>query len=911
VLEIEIIMIGKSILHYKILEKLGEGAMGIVYKAEDTKLKRYVALKFLPTNILQGKAEKERFVREAQAAAALNHANIAHIYAIEEVDDPTSSDKQIFIAMEYVEGHELSEIIDANGGSPLKIEEAINFATQIAAGLQSAHEKGVVHRDIKSANIMVTAKGQIKIMDFGLAKLTDRTKMTMEGTTMGTVAYMSPEQASGENIDQRSDIWSLGVVLYEMISGQLPFKGAHDASMIYSVMNNEPKPLTALRSNLPIELDGIIFKTLAKDPDLRYQHVDELPADLKSLGMPSSHAPFRVGTSRISQAIQQEKHFNVRVGYSWKTILMIAIPVLITFFLTWFLYPGSTPSPTKPLNKMTVELPQDVVFSFSSNNRMAISPDGTRMVHMVFTAEPPRRLYLKQADSYEMTELHGSKTAVAPFFSPDGKWIGYFNPQTEKICKIPADGGEPLVITGFKDGYGLGATWAWDNSIIFTGNTGLYRVSVSGGETLQLTKTRSAAEIHGYPCILEDGKSVLFTIAYDGKGLDSCRLAVYSFGDDDYRIITGINGYNALYSPSGHILYGSSAQLMGVPFDLKRLEVAGPPAPVLDNVKTDLGTGSMSYALSREGTLIFVPRKEDNLKWISFVNLSGVEGTFSDIKKYFNFARYAPNGKYVAFGLFDNAYNIWIYNTSGGAINPLTFYKEGYIPFAWSPDSRHIAYATRAEDSTNSVYIKRIDGSGNARKIYSSPLEGFMSVTDWSADGKFLTIFQFNNDNSDCFIYSFQDSTVKPLLTTPANEGAAQFSPNGKWLLFTSNQSGKTEVYVQPLPYTRNGVWKISQGGGNDPLWSPDGQRIYYRRQNTMYAVDVTATNNFSKGTPKKIFEGNYFSFSGRGRRFDIHPDGDRFIMIQQPGGTNKVRKIFVIQNFDKELQRLMPVTKD
>jgi len=191
-------------------------------------------------------------------------------------------------------------------------------------------------------------------------------------------------------------------------------------------------------------------------------------------------------------------------------------------------------------------------------------------------------------------------------------------------------------------------------------------------------------------------------------------------------------------------------------------------------------------------------------------------------------------------------------------------------------------------------------------------LEGFMSVTDWSADGHFLTIFQFtNNNNADCFIYSFRDSSVKPLLTTPASEGDAQFSTNVKWLLFTSTQSGKTEVYVRPFPDTRNGVWKISEDGGFDPLWSPAGQRIYYRWQNAMYAVDVTATNNFSKGTPKKIFEGDYFSFSGRGRRFDIHPDGDRFIMIQQPGGTNKVRKIFVIQNFDKELQRLMPVTKD
>jgi serine/threonine protein kinase len=279
-------MTGRTILHYKILEKLGEGGMDLVYKDQDTKLKRDVALKFLPTNMLQGEAEKERFVREAQAAAALNHANITHIYAIEEMDD------QVFIAMEYIKGKSLHEMITPLnpalargdiGGSPMALDKAIDTATQIAAGLQAAHEKGVIHRDMKSANIMVTDKGVVKIMDFGLAKLANRSKMTQLGTTVGTAAYMSPEQARGEEADNRSDIWSLGVVLYEMISGQLPFKGDYEQAVIYAIFNEEPEPLTALRSGLPIALDGIIAKALAKDPATRYQHVDELPADLKAL----------------------------------------------------------------------------------------------------------------------------------------------------------------------------------------------------------------------------------------------------------------------------------------------------------------------------------------------------------------------------------------------------------------------------------------------------------------------------------------------------------------------------------------------------------------------------------------------------------------------------------------------------
>jgi len=910
-------IIGKTILHYKIVKKLGEGGMGVVYKAEDTKLERTVALKFLSQSLIGGKEENERFKREAKAAAALNHPNIATVFAIDEADDQT------FIAMEFIEGKSIEEIVHTplsppsrgelkggvseTSGRPLPLDDAINYATQIAAGLQAAHEKGVIHRDIKSANIMVTEKGVVKIMDFGLAKLSGRTKMTMQGTTLGTAAYMSPEQAQGQSVDHRSDIWSLGVVLYEMISGQMPFKGDYEQAVIYSIQNEAPEPLTAVRTGVPMDLEKIVNKLLAKDPRDRYQNIMELPVDLKAVTVQKTTAS-QVRSSGIRESILQEKKLSVEVKYSYKTILAIAASVIVTFLLTWIFKIGHPPTPEpKPPNKYAIPLPEDVNWV----SVMAISANAT---NMVFRAD--KKLFLKRAKSFDAIELEGA-LARAPFFSPDGRWIGYFDGKDNEIYKILVDGGEPLQITSHGEAWHGGATWAPDNTIIFSGlSGGLHRVSASGGPSVKLTKTRGEGEWHGFPHLLPDGETVLFTVGHEGTELDERRLAIYRFGDDDYRVILDEEGYNAVYSATGHILYGRSDRLMAVPFDLKNLKISGLPAPVLDNVQT-YRFGHMSYALSKEGTIIYVPGTggDNDLRTVLNVDLSGKATELFDLKKRFTFARNSPDGKYVALRIEEeNAANIWIYHVEGGAMNQLTFYKEGYVGwYAWSPDSKSIAYPTTAEDSTNSFYIRRSDGSGTVKKIYTSSSDATMSIGDWSADGDKLLFWQ-DVGNGDIFVYSFQDSSVKPFLTTPAFEGGPDFSPNGKWIVYDSNvsrgPSGETEVYVKPYPESSGGVWKISNGGGGQVVWSPDGKKIFYQHNNGMYSVDVDATNGFSKGNPKRIFEGNYFL--SRGRRWDIHPHGDRFIMIQDPTRASaEEQKIFVIQNFDEELKRLVPTGKD
>ena len=514
---------GKTVSHYKILEKLGEGGMGVVYKAEDTKLNRTVALKFLPTTKLATDEDKQRFQQEAKAAAQLSHANIATVYEISEHDGET------FIAMEYIDGETLAEKIK---NRPLKIKEVVKIARQVAEGLHAAHELGIVHRDIKSANIMMTSKGVVKIMDFGLAKMSTASVLTKAGTTLGTISYMSPEQSQGEKVDHRSDIWSFGVVLYEMISGQLPFK-----------------------------------------------------------------------------------------------------------------------------------------------------------------------------------------------------------------------------VASFSGGRGS-ATWARDHTIIYTDENVLKRIPESGGEPVILTKTKQERERHVFPHMLPDGNTVLFTVSYAGAELDTYRLAVYRFGDEEYRVLLGEEGYNAVYSPSGHILYGRAERLMAVPFDLKTLTVAGLPVPVLDNVQTNGNTRSMSYALSGEGTIVYVPGtgSDTNVRSVLHVDLSGKATDFFDLKKGFEFARYSPDGNYVAFVIEEqNDSNIWIYHVEGEALNPLTFYEGGPERFAWSPDSKTLAYATQDEDATNSIYIKNVDGTGTAQKIYTSPLEGIMRAKDWSGDSDKISFEQ----QGDLFVYSF------------------------------------------------------------------------------------------------------------------------------------------------------------
>ncbi|MHB8581146.1 MAG: protein kinase domain-containing protein, partial [Ignavibacteriaceae bacterium] len=468
-------MIGETILHYKIIEKLGEGGMGIVYKAQDTKLDRLVALKFLPGHALTNSEDKERFIREAKAAASLNHQNIAHIYEIGESSE-SESVQQMFIAMEYIEGKTLEDIIHEKGGSPLPLKTAINYTIQIAEGLQAAHEKGIVHRDIKSANIMVNEKEQIKIMDFGLAKFAGGSKVTKLGTTMGTAAYMSPEQAIGEKVDHRTDIWSLGVVMYEMISGQLPFKNDYEQALMYAIMNEEPEPLTAKRTGIPIAIDGIISKALAKDPSMRYQHIDEIPADLRTIELKSGSLTTRISSTANLYNVPKKKKFDLKTQLPW---VITSFVIVATIILLFFAFLKNNNGRGAIVEKLSMVIPPDNQPSNNDDQIIEVSPDGNYAAYIGNNNGNPQ-LFLRSINEFNLYPMEGTDGASGPFFSPDGKWIAFF--AHGKLKKVSVQGGTPETLCDAPGN--RGGFWDDNNKIIFSPDysAGLLAISPEGGK---------------------------------------------------------------------------------------------------------------------------------------------------------------------------------------------------------------------------------------------------------------------------------------------------------------------------------------------------------------------------------------------------------------------------------------------
>jgi len=443
------LVIGSTISHYKIVEKLGEGGMGVVYEAEDTKLHRQVALKFLAQHLLDDPEAKERFLREAQAAAALHHPNVCPVYEIDEVDGKT------FLAMAFLKGETLEDLI-AKG--PLPIKDALDIARQTAEGLQAAHAEGVVHRDIKPANILVSPEGRPTIMDFGLARLTEASRLTKVDTAMGTVAYMSPEQAQGMEVDHRSDVWSLGCVLYEMVAGQRPFLGQYDQALLYEIVHEEVAPLTSIRAGVPMELEFIVGKCLAKDREDRHQAAKEVAVDLRTLA-----EKLKSGRSTVLRTT------NVPAG----------VPAMVMA--------GSTLSPAQAL-------PPGVVMVQRKSQRLLQTLAAVATLAMLvfallyFTQAPPERTVTRFSFAPEGLIQASASSAGSSHISPDGKYILY-TAQTDGepslwLRSLSDESAREVAGTAGAQGWGF---WSPDSlSTGFRAGAELKRVSINGGDPITL-----------------------------------------------------------------------------------------------------------------------------------------------------------------------------------------------------------------------------------------------------------------------------------------------------------------------------------------------------------------------------------------------------------------------------------------
>ena len=898
-------MVGQTILHYKILEKLGEGGMGVVYKANDTKLNRIVALKFLPSHLHLNEEAEKRFISEAKAASSFDHPNICTIFDINKTDDD-----QLYIAMAYYEGETLKKILE-NG--PLKIEKVVDFCINIAQGLQRAHEESITHRDIKPANIFITIDGTAKILDFGLAKVNSQTQMTTMGTTMGTVAYMSPEQTKGEAVDHRTDIWSFGVVLYEMLASQLPFKGDYEQAIIYSILNEEPEPITGLRSGVPMELELIVNKTLAKNPDERYQQIEELLVDLRILKKNLS-SPIK-DRFTITRRLNEQKRNKWKDLFPWITTI-IAIGAAIVLWILW----QATPPPERPLMRFVYNLPlgyliEDAEFFGSA---VTLSPDGSYLVYTAADTTGVTKLYLRPIDQFESTPLPGTEDASNPFFSPDGQWVGFF--AGGKLKKISLKGGTPLNICEAQTGFG--ASWGDDNTIVFSPEftSGLLKVSATGGTPKALTSLNSdKGEIsHRWPEILPDGKSVLFTINTGMDG-DVKHIAVYSLASGEQRILIK-EGTFARYVPTGYLLYMRSGSLMAAPFDIEQLEITGSSIKVLDGVKYS-GAGGGQYSISSNGLLAWIPALEltsftsefsspvsfrrvakGSLLWVD--RQGNTEPIKTPSRGYWA-PQFSPDGTRLALTI---ELDIFILELSRGSLTRLTFEGRNHIP-VWTPDGKRITFSSARRGHPN-IFWKMADGSGDAERLLTS--KQHQDPGSWSPDGKTLAYAELHPEtNWDIWLLLLENKNQsKPFLQTIFNEYHPMISPDGHWLAYTSDESGQPEVYVRSFP-AGHGKWPISTEGGQEPLWARDGSELFYRNSGKLMAVTIETESTFLAGRPKLLFEREYAKREMNpfgSPNFDVSSDG-RFLIIEPDSMASSTEINFAL-NWFEELERLVPNKK-
>ncbi|HMD13372.1 MAG TPA: protein kinase [Bacteroidota bacterium] len=892
-------MIGQTISHYKILEKLGEGGMGVVYKAEDTKLDRLVALKFLPAHLAASEQDKARFIQEAKAASSLNHPNVCTIHDIQEHDG------QMFIVMEFVDGQTLRQKLPT-----ITQGKAIDIGIQIAEGLSAAHDKGIVHRDIKPENIMIRKDGIVQIMDFGLAKLrasgSKITRLTKEGSTVGTAGYMSPEQVQGQDADHRSDIFSLGVMLYEMFAGELPFKGVHETALMYEIVNVDAAPISSIKPDIDPELDRIVLECLQKDPDERYNSVKDIAKDLKRFkressktrmsrtfpAMTANRSAAAVPVSAREEQQSSKKVFNLKLYW---LLIAFAVGVLVTglFWRPW----QAKESSSLPIMQFTIKLPDSTAIPIGSMG-LNISPDGKFMSFLVQSGLDLKVL-LRSADRETFEPVIGSQLSTNGLtiyheFSPDGQWIA-FNPGTS-IQKSSVFGGASVAVCEVGNEM-RGLWWGSDKNIYFGHiSSVIYRVSEDGGKQVPVTTLDSASgEIsHRFPELLPDGKSILFTIKFNTiTSFDEAAIAVFDTKSGVKKILIR-GGTYARYVPTGHLVYARGSFIYAVPFDLEKLEVTGSPKQLFKGGWMNPFSGEVSLAFSRDGTLLYIPRGIESyaigrIKWL---DMQGQMTSLVDTTNSYFSSALSPDGEKLALHVQGANDDVWMYHIGRKSLTRLTFGggNSGYP--VWSVDGRYVMYMSERGGVSN-IYRTAWDGSGKEERLTTSP--GSQFPRSVSPDGKFLSFVQDN----DIWILALDSSRkTYPFFTSPATEANPVFSPDGHYIAYETNESGKYEIVIVPFP-SRAGKWQVSSGGGSNPIWSPSGNEIYFTQGTTIYSVDIHPGNVFDYSAPKKVLDlppdGQFLS--------GISLDGKKFALVTVPTKELSTSEFTLVTNWFQQLR--------
>ena len=877
---------GERIGHFEVLERIGRGGMGEVYMAHDARLQRRVAIKRLPAHLCADLDRVRRFRQEALAASALNHPNILTVYEIVQHEGAD------LLVTELVDGLTLRERAQVGA---LPLAEVLDLGLQVAQGLAAAHAIGIVHRDVKPENVMVRRDGLVKLLDFGIAKATQGVlgsewTGTGPGSVLGTVGYMSPEHARGQQVDARSDVWSLGVILYELATGQTPFPGATPADRLAAILERDPLPPSELREGLPDMFDRLLMRTLAKDPADRPADAGELAAALAGVADAPTEGPEALASPSAGKTVGPFP------PPRWPARTTAALLVLTLLGgAAYVFWARRTPANRHGPIRFNIDvaprtgLPRGV----NEGTFVAISRDGAQLVYQVVGTG----LHVRPLDRTVSRLLPGTAQAENPFFSPDGRWVGYA--ANGKLQRTELSGGPSRVIADLGGAGSGGASWGEDGTIVYSpaGVAGLLRVSAEGGAPQKLTEPDARKEAsHRWPQVLPGGDAVLFTVLSPSLHGDESRIEVLSL-ETGVRKILVQGATHGHYVPTGHLVFASGGSLFATPFDLRRLKTTGRAVPVIEDLRmSDGGTGAAQFAFSDTGIAVYLSPRWRGGEWaLLWVNRRGEATPVSSMRRGFRHPRLSPDGRRLAVAIQEEepgSCNVWLLDIGRQAWSRLTFDRDSWRP-VWSPDGKRLAFSSSREGYSNIFWIPA-DG-GTLERLTTSTSEHYPSA--WSRDGAHLF---FTESDPDFDIWELTlDSQLqsRPVLRAPFEQWNPVPSPDGRWLAYESDESGRNEVYVRPYGGldTR---WVVSTDGGCCPLWNPTGREIFYRNGSKVLVVKVTTTPEFEASGPTALFDRGRDVFG-----YDVTPDGQRLVMAEYAESEPERVQIVVVPDWFEELR--------
>jgi serine/threonine protein kinase len=862
--------------------------MGEVYRAHDSRLDRDVAIKVSNAQFT------ERFTREARAIAALNHTNICHLYDV-------GSD---YLVMEYVEGQDLGAALLRG---PMDFNDALPIIQQLIDGIEAAHEKNIVHRDLKPANIKITPEGVVKILDFGLAKAMESPPSndghpeisptftmgaTQAGAILGTAAYMAPEQARGKTADRRSDIWSFGVILYEMLAGKRLFQGESSVEVLGAVLNKDPD-----LSAVPVRVHPLLRWCLEKDRKQRLASI----SDARRLLSESD------GTEPTAQPAPPSRFGRL----PWIAAAALALALGVALWAPW-----RAPRATdRPLVRLDVDLGADVSLPAPNiTSSVVISHDGARLAYA--SGNPPK-LFTRRLDQPKATELPGTEGATLPFFSPDGQWVGFY--AQGKLNKISVEGGAVVPLADI-DGFS-GASWGQDGSIIGINFTkGLLRIPAGGGPPETIAGLATGETTLAFPQILPGGKAILYAASTTAIDADHSIIEVLTLADRRKKIVAR-SGANPKYLPTsggmGHLIYINKATLFAVPFDPDKLETRGTPLPILGDVAHDATGGAGQFAFSNapsgHGTLVYrrASGGASGMTTLQWADTSGKKEPLLAKPGVYEYPNLSPDGKRVALSVTEGeSEDIWVYDPQRGAMTRLSFGGGQYANAIWSPDGRYVVFSS----VLRGIFQAHADG-GQPQALTQSLYQFPFSFTP---DGKRLAYMEGHGKNFQIWTVplELQGGQLKAgrpeqFLKSSFSDLFPTFSPDGRWLAYQSNESGKYEVYVRAFPAPssgQGGKWQVSNNGGAEPHWSRDGHDLLYRSGDQIMAVSYTAKGDTFVADKPRVWIAKL-----GGTQWDLAPDGKRVVVVtpvESAVAPKQEHEVVFLENFFDELRRRVPASK-